>query len=72
MGIWLTEKALYTWIKYNWKPKGELNIHLGSKGFFTVVFMNMEDRDRIFEGGPYFYVAAGLYMCPWMMNFVLE
>lgn len=34
MGIWLTEKALYTWIKYNWKPKGNLNIHLGSKGFF--------------------------------------
>ena len=70
MGIWPLEKALYTWIKYNWKPKGELNIHLGSKGFFTVVFTNMEDRDKIFEGGPYFFVAVGLYMRPWTMNFV--
>lgn len=72
MGIWPIEKALYTWIKYNWKPKGELNIHLGSKGFFTVVFTNMEDRDRIFEGGPYFYASAALYMRPWTMNFVSE
>ena len=54
MGIWLLEKALYTWIKYNWKPKGELNILLGSKGFFIVVFTDMEDRYKIFEGGPYF------------------
>lgn len=73
MGILPTEKALYTWIKYNSKLKGELNIHLGSKGFFfTVVFTNMEDRDRIFEGGPYFYVATGIYMRPWTMNFVPE
>ena len=26
----------------------------------------------MFEGGPYFYAAAGLYMRPWMMNFVPE
>jgi len=32
----------------------------------------MEDRDRIFEGGPYFFAAVGLYMRPWMMNFVPE
>ena len=32
----------------------------------------MEDRDRIFEGGPYFYAAASLYMWPWTMNFVPE
>jgi len=63
---------LYTWLKYNWKIKGELNIHLGSKGFFIVVFTNMEDRDKIFEGGPYFFAAVGLYMQPWMMNFMLE
>ena len=72
MGIWPSEKVLYTWIKYNWKVKRELNIRLGSKGFFTVVFTNMEDRDRIFEGGPYFFVATGLYMRPWTMNFVPE
>jgi len=69
MGLWPTKKALQTWIKYHWKPKGSINLHLGSKGFFTVVFTNIEDKDRVFEGGPYFYVAVVLYMRPWMMNF---
>eukprot|EP00253_Pinus_taeda_P034636 PITA_34636 len=72
MGLWPTEKALQSWIKYHWEPKGSIDLHLGSKVFFTVVFTNIEDKDKIFEGGPYFYVAAGLYMRPWMMNFVPE
>ena len=37
-----------------------------------MVFANIEDKDRVFEGGPYFYVAAGLYMRLWMMNVVPE
>ena len=37
-----------------------------------MVFTNIEDKDRVFEGGPYFYAAAGLYMRPWIMNFVPE
>lgn len=72
MGLWPTEKALQTWIRYHWKPKGSIDLHLGFKGFFTVVFTNIEDKDNVFEGGPYFYAAAGFYMRPWMMNFVLE
>jgi hypothetical protein len=28
-----------------------VDLHLGLKGFFTIVFMNLEDRDKIFEGG---------------------
>ena len=36
------------------------------------MFTNLEDKDRIFQGGPYFYAAAGLYMRPWVMNFVPE
>ena len=70
MGIWPTEKALHTWIRNNWELKGAIELHLGSKGFFTVVFTNLEDKDKIFEGGPYFFAMAGLYMRPWMMNFV--
>lgn len=72
MGLWPTEKTRQSWIRYHWKPKGSIYLHLGSKGFFTVVFTNIVDKDRIFEGGPYFYAAAGLYMRPWVMNFVLE
>jgi len=62
IGIWPTEKALQVWIRNQWKPKGVITLHLRSKGFFTVVFTNLEDKDREFEGGPYFYVVAGLYM----------
>eukprot|EP00253_Pinus_taeda_P005789 PITA_05789 len=70
MGIWPTEKALHVWIRSHRKPKGEITLHLGSKGFFTMVFTSLEDKDRVFEGGPYFYATAGLYMQPWMMNFI--
>lgn len=72
MGLWPTEKSLNAWIKNHWKPKGDIDLHLGSKGFFTVFFTNIEDKDRVFEGGLYFYVVAGLYMRPWMINFFLE
>eukprot|EP00253_Pinus_taeda_P031990 PITA_31990 len=37
-----------------------------------VVFASLEDKDRVLEGGPYFYATAGLYMQPWTMNFVQE
>jgi len=72
MGIWPTVKSLQTWIRYHWKPKCSIDLHLGSKGFFVVVFTNIKDKDRVFEGRLYFYVVAGLYMQPWMTNFVLE
>jgi hypothetical protein len=31
--------------------------------------MNLEDMDKIFEGGPYFHASTGLYMQPWKENF---
>jgi hypothetical protein len=65
MGLWPTEKTLRNWIKYYWKPSGEVELHLGSKGFFTLVFMNLEDMDKVFEGGPYFHALAGMYIHPW-------
>jgi hypothetical protein len=51
MGLWPTERMLRNWTKYQWKPSGEVELHLGSKGFFTTVFMNLEDMDKFFEGG---------------------
>jgi hypothetical protein len=72
MALWPTKRTLCNWIKYQWKPSGEMEIHLGSKGFFIVVFMNLEDRDKVFEGGAYFHTLAGLYMCLWKEKFSLE
>jgi len=71
MGIWPTEKDFHAWIKSQWKPKGEINLCLWSNAFFMVLFTNLKDKDRVFEGGPCFY-GAGLYMQPWVMNFVPE
>jgi hypothetical protein len=39
-----------------------VELHLGLKGFFIEVFINLEDGDRVFEGGPYFHASVGLYM----------
>ena len=60
---------MHNWIKYQWKPSGEMDLHLGSKGFFTTFFMNLEDMYKIFEGGAYFHASAGLYMRPWKEKF---
>jgi len=70
IGLWPMEKALNAWIKNHWNPKGYTSLHLGSKGFFTIVFTNIEDKDRVFKGGPFFYATTSLYMRPWVMNFV--
>ena len=47
-------------------------MHLGSKGFFTIIFFNQEDKDRVLERGPYFYFSASLYLEPWKERFNLE
>jgi hypothetical protein len=41
------------------EPKGDYELQLSSKGFFTIIFYNLEDKDRVFENGPYFYNSTG-------------
>jgi hypothetical protein len=50
MGLWPTEKTLCSSIKYQWKLSGEVDLHLGSKGFFTITFMNLEDMNKYLRG----------------------
>jgi len=69
LGLWPSEKALLAWIHAVWKPKGHYDLQLGAKGFFTIVFFNLEDRTRIFEGGPYFFNSAGLFLRIWKERF---
>jgi len=69
MGVRLNEKALCWWINQKWKPKGDFELELGSRSFFTVIFAHREDQVWIFKGGPYFYNSAGLYMMYWRPNF---
>ena len=34
-----------------------------------MVFYNVEDKNRIFEGGPYFFNSTGLYLTFWKERF---
>jgi hypothetical protein len=72
LGLWPFEKDLVKWIQHWWKPKGHYDLQLGSKGFFTIILHNLEDRNRIFEGGSYFYNSAGLFLRFWTERFSPE
>lgn len=72
IGFWPNEKDLYRWIYQRWKPKGHIDLKLGAKGFFTVIFANLEDKERVFEEGPYFMNNTGLFMKFWEERYNLE
>lgn len=69
LGFWPTERALHGWIASKWKPKGQVTLQLGPKGFFTAIFNYLEDKTRIFDGGPYFFNSSGLYLTEWKPRF---
>jgi hypothetical protein len=69
LGLWPSERDLAHWIKAWWNPKGDYELQLRSKGFFTIIFYNLEDKYHIFEGGPYFYNSTRLYLCFWTEHF---
>ena len=57
------------WIQSTWSPKGHYDLQLGEKGFFTIIFFNQEDRDRILEGRLYFFFSTRIYLRPWKERF---
>jgi hypothetical protein len=63
LGLWPTENDLARWIMAWWNPMGDYELQMSSKGFFTIISYNLEDKDMIFEGGAYFYNSTGLYLC---------
>jgi hypothetical protein len=69
LGLWPSEKDLVKCIQHWWKPKGHYDLQLGSKGFFNIICHNLENINRIFEGGSYFYNSAGIFLCFWMERF---
>lgn len=52
-----------------WKPKGDVTLQLGPKGFFTTIFFCLEDKYRILMEGPYFFNSAGFYLREWIPRF---
>jgi len=61
LGIWPLKCELIKWIQQWWKPKSHYDLQLGTKGFFTIILHNIEDRNRIFDRGPYFFNSTGLF-----------
>jgi len=72
MGIWPLKKYLMGWVSSRWKVKGQVDLKLGSKGFFTTIFSNPSNRDKVFEEGPYFFNFSCLHLCYWTECFALE
>jgi len=66
IGFLPTEKVMQGWIAAKWKLKGHITLQLGPKGFFTMVFNCLEDRNKILDGGSYFFNVAGLYLRDWV------
>ena len=49
--FWPTKKALYGWINAKWKPKDQVTLQLGPKGFFNIIFTYLEDKNQVMDGG---------------------
>jgi len=62
LGLWPLERDLIRWINTWWKPKGKYELQLGSKGFFTAIFFNLEGKDIIFKNGPYFFLTLLVFI----------
>jgi hypothetical protein len=46
MEIYASKKYILGWAKYSCKPKGHIDLKLGSKGFFNTIFFCIKDKDR--------------------------
>lgn len=55
--------------QYVVETQGHFDLQLGSKGFLIAIFRNLEDKDQIFENGPYFFNSVGLSLHYWMERF---
>ena len=44
-------------------------MHLGSKGFFTIIFIIFEDKNRVLDDDPYFFYSVGIFLRPWREYF---
>jgi len=66
-GFWPRSHDLHAWIYQNWTANCQLL--LCSKGFFVVQFESMDDYQKVFMQGPWFWGRAGLFITPWFPEF---
>jgi len=66
-GLWPRSKDLYDWIKENWTHS--CKIYFCVKGYFIVLFDELEHYENALEEGPWFMGMAGLFLTPWFPDF---
>jgi len=72
IGIWPSKRDLIKWIQLKWQPKGHIDLKMGVGGFFIVIFTSLEDKERFFLNGPYFYYNVGLFTRFWKEFYNLD
>lgn len=55
LGMRVSLQFLENWAQGTWALEGEMEIMFLANNYFMVTFNCMEDRNRVFEGGSYFY-----------------
>ena len=69
LGLRLSLPVLDSWARRVWNPEGDMEILLAANKYFMVIFSCMSDRNKAFEGGPYFFNRVGLFVKPWHTGF---
>ena len=69
LGLRVSLQFLEAWARRTWELEGEMEIMLLANNYFMVTFNCTADRNRVFEGGPYFYNKVGLFVKPWHVGF---
>ena len=64
MGLHLSLPMLDSWARRVWNLEGDMEILLAANNYFMVIFSSMMDRNKAFEGGPYFFNQVGLFIKP--------
>ena len=59
LGLRLSLSVLDSWARRVWNPEGDMEILLVANNYFMVIFSSMADRNKAFEGGPYFLIRWG-------------
>ncbi|XP_059066210.1 uncharacterized protein LOC131857552 [Cryptomeria japonica] len=69
LGMRVSLQFLELWAQRTWEPVGEMEIMLLANNYFMVTFNCIADRNKVFEGGPYFHNKVGLFIKPWHAGF---
>lgn len=70
-GLWPSPKTTETWVNKNWAPliKRSITSYFLGRGFFLFEFTSKDDKDLIFQNGPYFIGPQALYLNRWTSDF---